>query len=69
AGIDKPATTWDEFTEQAKKLTKGDQYGVAVAYKDNFDPWKYIWGMSIQAGNPIIDGSKVRLDDPITKKA
>jgi multiple sugar transport system substrate-binding protein len=69
AGIEKPATTWDEFTEQAKKLTKGDQYGVAVAYKDNFDPWKYIWGMSIQAGNPIIDGSKVRLDDPITKKA
>jgi multiple sugar transport system substrate-binding protein len=69
AGIEKPATTWDEFTEQAKKLTTGDQYGVAVAYKDNFDPWKYIWGMSIQAGNPIIDGSKVRLDDPITKKA
>ena len=69
AGIEKPATTWDEFTEQAKKLTKGDQYGIAVAYKDNFDPWKYIWGMSIQAGNPIIDGSKVRLDDPITKKA
>jgi multiple sugar transport system substrate-binding protein len=69
AGIDKPATTWDEFTAQAKKLTKGDQYGIAVAYKDNFDPWKYIWGMSIQAGNPIIDGSKVRLDDPITKKA
>lgn len=69
AGIEKPATTWDEFTEHAKKLTTGDQYGVAVAYKDNFDPWKYIWGMSIQAGNPIIDGDKVRLDDPITKKA
>src|SRR6478735_4585786 len=31
AGIEKPATTWDEFTEQAKKLTKGDQYGVSVA--------------------------------------
>jgi multiple sugar transport system substrate-binding protein len=69
AGIEKPATTWDEFTDHAKKLTKGDQYGVAVAYKDNFDPWKYIWGMSIQAGNPLIDGDKVRLDDPITKKA
>ena len=56
AGIDKPATTWDELTAQAKKLTTGDEYGMAVAYKDNFDPWKFIWGMAVQAGNPIIDG-------------
>lgn len=69
AGIDKPATTWDELADQAKKLTEGDQYGLAVGYKDNFDPWKYIWGMSIAAGNPLIDGDKVRLDDPTTEKA
>ena len=43
AGISKPATTWDELTQQAKQLTKGDQYGLAIAYKDNFDPWKFAW--------------------------
>ncbi|WP_041840925.1 ABC transporter substrate-binding protein [Actinoplanes friuliensis] len=69
AGIDKPATTWDELTAQAKQLTKGDQYGLAVAYKDNFDPWKFIWGMSVQAGNPIVDGKTARITDPATKKA
>ncbi len=69
AGIDKPATTWDELTEQAKKLTTGDQYGLAIAYKDNFDPWKFAWGMSVQAGNPIIDGQTARLDDPTVEKA
>lgn len=69
AGIDKPATTWDELTQQAKRLTKGDQYGLAVAYKDNFDPWKFIWGMSIQAGNPIVDGKTARIQDPAVQKA
>ncbi|MCU6482021.1 ABC transporter substrate-binding protein [Arthrobacter sp. A2-55] len=64
AGIDKPATTWDELADHAKKMTKPGQYGLAIAYKDNFDPWKFIWGMSIQGGNPIIDGKKVRIDDP-----
>jgi len=69
AGIDKPATTWDEFTAQAKKLTSGDTYGLAVAYADSFDPWKFIWAMSVQAGNPILDGKKARLTDPATVKA
>ncbi|MDT4986788.1 MAG: multiple sugar transport system substrate-binding protein [Micromonosporaceae bacterium] len=69
AGIAKPATTWDELTQQAKQLTKGDQYGLAVAYKDNFDPWKFIWGMSVQAGNPIVDGKTARIADPAVRKA
>jgi multiple sugar transport system substrate-binding protein len=69
AGIDKPATTWDELGAQAKKLTTGGNYGLAIAYKDGFDPWKFAWGMSIQAGNPIIDGKTAKLDDPTTKKA
>ncbi|GAA2552555.1 sugar ABC transporter substrate-binding protein [Winogradskya consettensis] len=69
AGIDKPATTWDELTAQAKKLTTGDQHGLAVAYKDNFDPWKFIWGMSAQAGNPIVDGRTARIQDPAVQKA
>jgi multiple sugar transport system substrate-binding protein len=69
AGIAKPATTWDELTQQAKQMTKGDQYGLAVAYKDNFDPWKFIWGMSVQAGNPIVDGKTARITDPTARKA
>lgn len=69
AGIQQPATTWDELTQQAKQLTKGDQYGLAVAYKDNFDPWKFVWGMATQAGNPLVDGKNARLDDPAVKKA
>jgi multiple sugar transport system substrate-binding protein len=69
AGISQPATTWDELTQQAKQMTKGDQYGLAVGYKDNFDPWKFAWGMSIQAGNPLVDGKTARIQDPTVKKA
>ena len=71
AGIDKPATTWDGLVEQAKKTTNASAgtYGMAVAYKDNFDPWKFIWAMSVQAGNPLVDGNTAKLDDPATKKA
>ena len=69
AGIAKPATTWDELTQQAKQLTKGDQHGLAIGYKDNFDPWKFIWGMSTQAGDPIVDGKTARISDPAVKKA
>jgi multiple sugar transport system substrate-binding protein len=69
AGIAKPATTWDELTQQAKQMTKSGQYGLAVGYKDNFDPWKFVWGMSIQAGNQLVDGKTARLQDPTVKKA
>ncbi|MFF2844434.1 ABC transporter substrate-binding protein [Paenarthrobacter sp. NPDC057981] len=71
AGIDKPATTWDELAEQAKKMTNAGTgtFGLATGYKDNFDPWKFIWAMSVQAGNPLVDGNKLKLDDPTVKKA
>ncbi|NUS36142.1 MAG: extracellular solute-binding protein [Pseudarthrobacter sp.] len=69
AGIDKPATSWDELAAQAKKMTNGDTYGIATGYKDNFDPWKFIWAMSVQAGNPLVDGNKLKMDDPTVKKA
>ncbi|RSM69531.1 ABC transporter substrate-binding protein [Actinoplanes sp. ATCC 53533] len=69
AGISKPATTWDELGQQAKQMTKPGQYGLAVAYKDNFDPWKFVWGMSVQAGNPLVDGKTARLQDPTVRKA
>ena len=69
AGISKPATTWDELGQHAKQMTKAGQYGLAVAYKDNFDPWKFVWGMSTQAGNPLVEGKTARLQDPTVKKA
>jgi multiple sugar transport system substrate-binding protein len=69
AGIEAPARTWDELTEHAKRLTGAGRFGLAVAYKDNFDPWKFVWGMSIQAGNPLVEGDRARIDDPITARA
>src|SRR5450756_1112722 len=69
AGIDKPATTWDGLVAQAKQLTGNGMYGMAIAYKDNYDPWKFIWAMSRQAGNPIISGKVAKVDDPTTLKA
>ncbi|WP_285725744.1 ABC transporter substrate-binding protein [Psychromicrobium xiongbiense] len=69
AGLDKPASTWDGLLDQAKKLTGNGNYGMAVGYKDNFDPWKFVWAMSAEAGNPLVSGNKVSLDDPAVTKA
>jgi multiple sugar transport system substrate-binding protein len=69
AGIDKPADSWDGLLSQAKKLTAAGRYGLAIGYGDSFDPWKFVWAMSVQAGNPLIDGRKATLDDPATLKA
>ncbi|MFI5927794.1 ABC transporter substrate-binding protein [Micromonospora sp. NPDC051543] len=69
AGIDKPASTWDGLRQQARQLTGAGRYGLAVAYGDGFDPWKFIWAMSIQAGNPLVADGKARLTDPVTVKA
>lgn len=69
AGIDSPPKTWDELVADAKKLTSGDQYGLAMDYKDNYDPWKYVWMFSNQYGNPLVDGDTVRIDDPTVARA
>ncbi|MCI0156142.1 extracellular solute-binding protein [Leifsonia shinshuensis] len=71
AGIDKPATTWDGLAEQAKKLTSGDVHGMAIAYADSFDPWKFVWAMAMQQGNTILDvkNKKATIDDAAVKKA
>jgi multiple sugar transport system substrate-binding protein len=69
AGIDKPAGSWDALRDQAKKLTGGGKYGLAIGYADSFDPWKFIWAMSMQAGNPLVKDKKASLDDPSTLKA
>lgn len=69
AGLDKPATTWDGLLEQAKKLTNGTTYGFATGYADNYTPWKFAWTMANQAGNPLVEGNKARIDDPAVLKA
>ncbi|WP_028280999.1 extracellular solute-binding protein [Arthrobacter sp. H5] len=69
AGIEEPATSWDELREQAKQLTGDGVYGLSVAYGDNYDPWKYVWGMSAQAGNPLVEEKTATLDDPSVLEA
>lgn len=69
AGITAPPTTWDELIADAKKLNTGGVAGLAMDYKDQYDPWKYVWMFSRQNGNPLIDGSTVTLDDPAVQKA
>ncbi len=69
AGISAPATTWDGLRDQAKQLNKGDVHGLAIGYADGFDPWKFIWAMNIQAGNPTVDGNTAKIDNPTTLAA
>ena len=66
AGIDTIPTSWDELAELAEQATTADSYGMAVGYADSFSPWKFIWSMNAQAGNLIVEGDEVLLDDPIT---
>jgi multiple sugar transport system substrate-binding protein len=69
AGLAGPPTTWDQLVEYGKKLTKDGTYGVALAYADNYDPWKFIWMFANQYGNKLVDGTRVRLDDPTVQRA
>ncbi|SNT55444.1 multiple sugar transport system substrate-binding protein [Asanoa hainanensis] len=69
AGIDKPADSWDGLRDQAKQLTKDGAYGLAIGYADGFDPWKFIWAMTTQAGTPVVKDGKAALDGPNTKAA
>ncbi|MEV4758414.1 extracellular solute-binding protein [Micromonospora sp. NPDC049559] len=69
AGIDKPADSWDGLRDQAKKLTRSGTYGLAIAYADSYDPWKFIWAMDVQAGNPVVKGRTAQIDDPTTRRA
>lgn len=69
AGITEMPTTWDQLTADAKATTTGDRHGLAIAYADGFDPWKFIWGMSQNAGNTIVDGAKAELDADAVQQA
>jgi len=54
AGIDKVPETWDELKDAARKLTKGDTYGLAISAVKNeegtfqFMPWFISAGGSIE---------------------
>jgi multiple sugar transport system substrate-binding protein len=69
AGLPGPPTTWDQLVEYGKALTKDGVHGVAIGYADNFDPWKFVWMFANQYGNPLVDGDRVRLDDPTVQRA
>lgn len=65
AGITEVPKSWDELREVAKTLTKDGVFGLAIAYADTFDPWKFIWAMALQAGTEIVTkDKKAQLDDP-----
>ncbi|MGA8115553.1 MAG: extracellular solute-binding protein [Actinocatenispora sp.] len=68
AGISGPPRTWSQFVADAKKLTHPDKgvYGVATDPADGFDPWKYIWMMTLQSGGRLIsdDRRRAELDSP-----
>jgi len=62
AGITDLPTTWDELTEDAEATTGDGAHGMAIAYADGFDPWKFVWGMAQNAGNTIVtDGGKAEI--------
>lgn len=70
AGITSMPTTWDELTADAKATTGDGHYGLAVAYADGFDPWKFVWGMAENAGNTIVSkGGKAEIDTDAVEKA
>jgi multiple sugar transport system substrate-binding protein len=54
AGITTPPTTWVDLVADAKKLTNGSTYGLAIGYADGFDPWKFIWSLTEQAGGSFV---------------
>ena len=73
AGITRPPATWTEFITDAQKLTdpQKDQWGVAMAPADSFQPWHLIWLFATQLGGQLMDstGTKGLLDSPEVVKA
>jgi len=69
AGITDLPTTWDELTADAKATTRDGHFGMAIAYADGFDPWKFVWGMAQNAGNTIVDGSTAEISADAVENA
>lgn len=74
AGISKPPTTWTEFVEMGKELTRPSAgvWGVAMATGDQIDPWHILWLLTTQLGGGLMsqDGKKAQLDsNPVVEAA
>ncbi len=68
AGIEVPKT-WDALVAAAKRLTRGDRYGIALAYGDSYDPWKFVWTFASQYGNPLVSDGRALLTEPEVARA
>lgn len=66
-----PPKTWDELLAAAKKLTKGDQYGIALPASKSMATDQVLYSFLVTAGaKDIIDGNnKVTFNTPNTVKA
>lgn len=73
AGITKPPVTWNEFIEDAQKLTDASAgvYGTEIDPADTYDPWKIWWTFTRQLGSDFLskDLKKAQLDSPEAKQA
>lgn len=69
AGITSAPTTWDELYDAAKKLTKGDQYGIGLVGKQHYD---LVWNMNqfvVQSGASFVEDGKVAMNTAEAKQA
>ena len=68
AGLDpnKPPKTWEELIDYAKKLTKGDKYGIGLFGKgDNSSVWRlWYWWMSNGGSVLSPDGKRSVINSP-----
>lgn len=69
AGITSPPTTWAELYDAAKKLTKGDQYGIGLVGKQHYD---LVWNVNqfvVQAGAGFVEDGKVAMNTDAARQA
>ncbi len=68
AGLDpnRPPKTWDELLDYARKLTKGDRYGIGLFGKgDNSSVWRlWYWWMTNGASVLTPDGKRSAINSP-----
>ncbi|AHI00908.1 extracellular solute-binding protein [Kutzneria albida] len=65
AGIGQPPTTWEEFTADAKRLTHGDQWGLAVEGSSITENAHHAFILGQQYGSDLFDASgKPQFDTP-----
>lgn len=73
AGISGPPRTWNEFVDYGQRLTNParDQWGVAMAPADGFEPWHLVWLFTTQLGGQMVDVKQKKglLDSPEVLKA